>query len=112
MMNPDKTFLKTITPQLQTIIGVSLIKLLSTHPADEVYLGQSESVKWTMDSEPLKAFQKFDEKLRDIERRILHRNNDESLKNRSGPVKVPYKLLYPSSEAGLTGMGIPNSVSM
>ncbi|PWA36039.1 linoleate 9S-lipoxygenase A [Artemisia annua] len=110
--NPDNVFLQTITAQLQTLIGVSLIELLSRHPSEEVYLGQRECPEWTMDLEPLMAFEKFGKKLRDIESRIVQRNSDESLKNRVGPVKVPYTLLYPSSKEGLTGMGIPNSVSI
>lgn len=36
--NPDKAFLKTITAQLQTLIGISLIEILSRHSSDEVYL--------------------------------------------------------------------------
>lgn len=110
--NPDNVLLKTITAQLQALIGVSLIELLSRHPSDEVYLGQRECPEWTMDSEPLKAFEKFGKKLRDIEGRIVQRNTDDSLKNRVGAVEVPYTLLYPSSKEGLTGMGIPNSVSI
>lgn len=110
--NPDNVLLKTITAQLQALIGVSLIEILSRHPSDEVYLGQRECPEWTMDSEPLKAFEKFGKKLRDIEGRIVQRNTDESLKNRVGTVEVPYTLLYPSSKEGLTGMGIPNSVSI
>ncbi|GJU46365.1 probable linoleate 9S-lipoxygenase 5 [Tanacetum coccineum] len=110
--NPDNVFLKTITAQLQTLIGVSLIELLSRHPSEEVYLGQRECPEWTMDLEPLMAFEKFGKKLRDIEARIVQRNTDVSLKNRVGKVDVPYTLLYPSSKEGLTGMGIPNSVSI
>ncbi|KAL8253762.1 hypothetical protein R6Q59_031983 [Mikania micrantha] len=110
--NPDGVFLKTITAQLQALIGVSLIEILSRHPSDEVYLGQRESSEWIMDSEPLEAFEKFGMKLRNIEERIVKRNNDEALKNRVGAVKVPYTLLYPTSKEGLTGMGIPNSVSI
>ncbi|XP_071741645.1 probable linoleate 9S-lipoxygenase 5 isoform X1 [Rutidosis leptorrhynchoides] len=110
--NPDNVFLKTITAQLQALIGVSLIEILSRHASDELYLGQRECPEWTMDSEPLMAFEKFGNTLRDIEGRIVQRNTDESLKNRVGKVEVPYTLLYPSSNEGLTGMGIPNSVSM
>ncbi|XP_076947194.1 putative linoleate 9S-lipoxygenase 5 [Bidens hawaiensis] len=109
--NPDGVFLKTITAQLQALIGVSLIELLSRHTSDEVYLGQRESQEWTKDSVPLEAFEMFGKKLMNIEERIVKRNNDETLKNRVGPVKIPYTLLYPSSKEGLTGMGIPNSVS-
>jgi len=34
--NPDKVFSKTITTQLQTLVGVSLIEILSTHSSDEM----------------------------------------------------------------------------
>ncbi|MED6202318.1 Lox4p [Stylosanthes scabra] len=110
--NPDKVFLKTITAQFQTLLGISLIEILSRHSSDEVYLGQRDSPNWTSDLEPLEAFEKFGRKLAEIEKRIVSMNNDEKLKNRVGPVKVPYTLLYPTSEGGLTGKGIPNSVSI
>ncbi|KAF7805112.1 putative linoleate 9S-lipoxygenase 5 [Senna tora] len=110
--NPDKAFLKTITSQLQTVLGISLIEVLSRHTSDEVYLGQRDTPNWTTDAEPLEFFHKFGDKLRKIEEQIMSMNNDEKLKNRFGPVKMPYTLLYPSSEGGLTGMGIPNSVSI
>ncbi|KVF88366.1 Lipase/lipooxygenase, PLAT/LH2 [Cynara cardunculus var. scolymus] len=110
--NPDKVFLKTITPQLQMLLGIALIEILSRHSSDEVYLGQRECPEWTMDAEPLKAFEKFGKKLKETEERIVQMNNDERLKNRVGPVKMPYTLLYPTSKEGITGRGIPNSTSM
>ncbi|XP_059632514.1 probable linoleate 9S-lipoxygenase 5 [Cornus florida] len=115
--NPEVAFLKTITSQLQTLLGVSLIEMLSRHSADEVYLGQRDTSEWTTDAQPREAFERFGVKLVEIENRIMHRNNDERLKNRCGPVKVPYTLLYPnasdySGASGLTGKGIPNSVSI
>nr|XP_043622524.1 probable linoleate 9S-lipoxygenase 5 isoform X2 [Erigeron canadensis] len=108
----QKAFLKTVTPQLQSLLSVSLIEILSRHTSDEIYLGQRECPKWTMDAEPLLAFEKFGNKLKEIEQKIVKLNNDEKLKNRLGLVKIPYTLLYPSSEEGLTGRGIPNSVSI
>ena len=60
----------------------------------------------------LPSFEKFGRKLADIEEMIIERNGDERFKNRVGPVKIPYTLLYPTSEGGLTGKGIPNSVSI
>lgn len=110
--NPDKVFLKTITAQLQTLIGISLIEILSTHSSDEVYLGQRDTVHWTYDAEPLEAFERFGKKLREIEGKIVAMNDDVRLKNRVGVVKMPYTLLYPTGEGGLAGTGIPNSVSI
>ncbi|KAL9240808.1 hypothetical protein vseg_014986 [Gypsophila vaccaria] len=115
--NPEKAFLRTITAQFQTLLGVSLIEILSRHSSDEVYLGQRDTPEWTADAEPLAAFERFHSRLMDIEKKIVERNNDKSLKNRQGPVKVPYTLLYPNTSdysrvGGLTGKGIPNSVSI
>ncbi|CAI0466095.1 unnamed protein product, partial [Linum tenue] len=115
--DPELGYLKTITAQLQTLLGVSLIEILSRHSTDEIYLGQRESDEWTCDDEPLAAFKRFGERLKEIEKRITEMNENPALKNRVGPVKVPYTLLYPntsdySREGGLTGKGVPNSISI
>ncbi|XP_076912389.1 linoleate 9S-lipoxygenase 5-like [Bidens hawaiensis] len=115
--NPDKVFLETITSQLQTLLGVSLIEMLSRHSTDEIYLGQSESPYWTADASALEAFKRFGKTLEGIEGRIVQRNTDECFKNRNGPVKVPYTLLYPNTsddtrKGGLNVKGIPNSISI
>ncbi|WOK93052.1 hypothetical protein Cni_G01745 [Canna indica] len=110
--DPDKVFLKTITSQLQTILGVSLIEILSTHSSDEVYLGQRDSADWTADGRAVAAFEKFGVALKQIEEEIVVKNGDGRLRNRNGPVKVPYMLLFPTSEPGITAKGIPNSVSI
>ncbi|KAB1994824.1 hypothetical protein ES319_D13G124100v1 [Gossypium barbadense] len=115
--NPDLAFLKTITAQFQTLLGVSLIEVLSMHATDEIYLGQRDTAEWTIDDEPLATFERFGKKLVEIDSRIMETNNDIKLKNRVGSMKVPYTLLYPntsdySREGGLTGKGIPNSISI
>lgn len=115
--NPDGVLLKTITSQLQTILGVSLIEILSRHSSDEVYLGQRDTKEWTSDGKALEAFREFGERLVEIENKIINMNEDESFKNRNGPVEMPYTLLYPNTSdftrvGGLTGRGVPNSVSI
>ncbi|KAM1038759.1 hypothetical protein ACFX15_032730 [Malus domestica] len=110
--NPNKVFLETFAPHLETLLGMALIEVLSRHPADEVYLGRRETAAWTTDTYILQASEKLRKKLDEIEEKIRNMNNDEKLKNRIGPAKIPYTLMYPSSEAGLTGKGIPNSVSI
>ncbi|KHN20224.1 putative linoleate 9S-lipoxygenase 5 [Glycine soja] len=107
MANPDKAYLKTVTSQFLAVLGISLVEILSKHSSDEVYLGQRDTPDWTSDAEPLQAFEKFGKKLADIEERILRMNSDEKFRNRYGPVKMPYTLLYPTSKGGLTGMGFP-----
>ncbi|CAI9303356.1 unnamed protein product [Lactuca saligna] len=110
--NREKVFFKTITPHLQSLLGIALVELLSTHSSDEIYLGQRECSEWTLDEEPLKAFEKFGKKMKEIEDKIEKMNKDKRLKNRVGPVNVPFTLLYPTGEEGLKGKGIPNSTSI
>lgn len=112
----DGAFLKTITAQFQTLLGVSLIEMLSRHSTDEVYLGQRES-KWTADSRGVEAFERFTAELTGIERNITERNSDLALRNRTGLVQMPYTLLYPNTSddsrtGGLNVKGIPNSISI
>ncbi|KAH7665659.1 linoleate 9S-lipoxygenase protein [Dioscorea alata] len=110
--DPDKVFLKTVTSELQTLLGISLIEILSKHASDEVYLGKRDSEEWTSDEKALEAFRRFGTRLEEIEKEIVARNEDPNLKNRNGPVKMPYSLLYPTSDPGLTAKGVPNSVSI
>ncbi|AET01670.1 putative linoleate 9S-lipoxygenase [Medicago truncatula] len=109
----EKAYLRTITPLMETRVNMSVMEQLSSHVSDEQYIGHRiEGDLWTYDSEPVEAFKKFGKKLAEIEQKLIERNNDESLRNRNGPVKMPYTVLYPSSEPGLTFRGIPNSVSI
>ncbi|CAN6287139.1 unnamed protein product [Urochloa humidicola] len=116
----DKVYIRTITSQFQSILGISLIEILSKHSSDEVYLGQrAEPERWTSDAKALDAFKRFSSRLVKIESRIKTMNDNPVFKNRKGPVDMPYMLLYPNTSdvdgtkgEGLTGMGIPNSVSI
>jgi linoleate 9S-lipoxygenase len=116
----DKVYIHTITSQWQTILGISLIEILSKHASDEVYLGQrDEPERWTSDARALEAFKRFGSRLMEIEDRIVKMNGDPVFKNRTGPVNMPYMLLYPNTSdvdgkkgEGLTALGIPNSISI
>eukprot|EP01018_Ginkgo_biloba_P032634 Gb_15015 [translate_table: standard] len=115
--NGDAAFLKTVSNQFQTTLGIALIEILSRHSTDEVYLGQRTTNDWSDDKAVTRAFEGFGERLIEIEKNISKRNEQVELKNRSGPVRVPYTLLYPntsdlSHKGGMTGKGIPNSVSI
>ncbi|KAF3784586.1 putative linoleate 9S-lipoxygenase 5 [Nymphaea thermarum] len=116
--DPDSVFLKTITAQMQALLGISGIEILSRHPSDEVYLGQNIDKEWSGEEEALAAFRRFGDRLVYIENRIMQMNAEsDKWKNRNGPVRVPYTLLYPntsdlSAVGGLTGKGIPNSISI
>ena len=114
----DMVFIRTITSQFQTILGISLIEILSKHSSDEVYLGQRDTPEWTSDAKAQEAFRRFGTRLTEIESRVMTMNADPRLKNRNGPAKFPYTLLYPNTSdekgaaAGITAKGIPNSVSI
>ncbi|XP_051146673.1 probable linoleate 9S-lipoxygenase 5 [Andrographis paniculata] len=110
--DPEKVFFRTITARMQTLLGIALIELLSRHSTDEVYLGQRETPEWTADAKPKEDFEKFGKRLGEIEEKIERMNSEGKYGNRIGPVKLPYTLLLPTSEPGLTGRGIPNSTSM
>ncbi|KAF8664091.1 hypothetical protein HU200_055002 [Digitaria exilis] len=116
--DPEKVFLRTITSQFQALTGLTLLEILSSHSSDEVYLGQRDTPEWTSDGKALEAFRRFGERLVDIEKRVTAMNADPRLKNRNGPVKLPYTLLYPNTSdkkgdaAGITAKGIPNSISI
>lgn len=117
LRDPDKYYLQMIPDRFTTTLGIALIEVLSGHTADEVYLGQRASTAWTDDGEVLRMFEEFGENLRLVELKIDERNRNPRLKNRWGPARIPYTLLYPDTsntgtEKGVTGKGIPNSVSI
>ncbi|XP_037419033.1 linoleate 9S-lipoxygenase 1-like [Triticum dicoccoides] len=114
----ERAFIHTITSQIQTIIGISLLEVLSKHSSDELYLGQRDTPEWTSDPKALEVFKRFSERLVEIESKVVGMNHDPQLLNRNGPAKFPYMLLYPNTSdhkgaaAGLTAKGIPNSISI
>ncbi|XP_020218680.1 linoleate 9S-lipoxygenase 1 [Cajanus cajan] len=109
--HPQKAYLRTITAKYQALVDLSVIEILSRHASDEVYLGQRDN-NWTSDPRAIEAFKKFGKVLKEIEAKISERNKNPRLRNRNGPVQMPYTLLHPTSKEGLTCSGIPNSISI
>lgn len=114
ILNPQHTFLSSLPTQLQATKVMAIQDTLSTHSADEEYLGQVNLLhsQWINDHQVLKMFNKFSARLEEIEEIINERNKDAHLKNRSGAGVPPYELLLRSSGPGVTGRGIPNSISI
>lgn len=111
--NPEEYFLKAVSTRTQAVIVMSILEILSTHANDEEYLGQrTETPYWTSDERVLVAFKKFAAQLSEVEVNIGKRNRDASLINRRGEADLPYTLLSPFSSEGITGRGIPNSISI
>uniref|UniRef100_A0A0E0IE98 Lipoxygenase n=1 Tax=Oryza nivara TaxID=4536 RepID=A0A0E0IE98_ORYNI len=76
------------------------------------YLGGEQTRPWNSDAAVQAAYAGFTARLKEIEGVIDGRNKDRKLKNRCGAGILPYQLMKPFSDAGVTGMGIPNSTSI
>ncbi|KAK1375898.1 Lipoxygenase [Heracleum sosnowskyi] len=111
--DPEKYFLASIPSMLQATKYMAVVDTLSTHSADEEYIGERSNPSiWSGDAEIIEAFYKFSSKIGQIEKEIEERNRDPKLKNRCGAGVLPYELLTPSSGPGATGRGIPNSTTI
>ncbi|PKI74264.1 hypothetical protein CRG98_005321 [Punica granatum] len=92
---------------------MAVVDTLSTHSPDEEYLGERQQPSiWSGDPEIIEAFYEFSAEIGQIEKEIERRNSDPKLKNRCGAGVLPYELLAPSSEPGVTCRGVPNSISI
>ncbi|KAJ1407082.1 PLAT/LH2 domain [Sesbania bispinosa] len=109
---PSKVFLNALPSVLQASKYMAVVDTLSTHSPDEEYLGERQQPSiWSGDPEIVEAFYEFSAQIRQIEKVIDSRNSDRTLRNRCGAGVLPYELLAPSSEPGVTCRGVPNSVS-
>ncbi|XP_061342874.1 linoleate 13S-lipoxygenase 3-1, chloroplastic-like [Gastrolobium bilobum] len=112
LADPQKYFLNALPSLLQATKFMAVVDTLSTHSPDEEYLGERQQPSiWSGDAEIIEAFYDFSAKIRQIEKVIDSRNCDRTLRNRCGAGVLPYELLAPSSEPGVTCRGVPNSVS-
>ncbi|EYU46317.1 hypothetical protein ABFS82_04G054000 [Erythranthe guttata] len=112
MERPEEFLLKSFPSQIQATTIMAIIDVLSTHSPDEEYIGEKIQPYWADDRVITAAFEQFNGKMKEIEGIIDGRNADTNLRNRAGAGVVPYQLLKPFSEPGVTGKGVPNSVSI
>lgn len=112
LADPQKYFLNALPSLLQATKYMAIVDTLSTHSSDEEYIGERQQPSiWTGDAEIVDAFFGFSAEIRQVEKEIENRNSDRTLRNRCGAGVLPYELLAPSSEPGVTCRGVPNSVS-
>ncbi|CAK7339258.1 unnamed protein product [Dovyalis caffra] len=109
---PEEILLKTFPSQLQALKVMSTLSVLSEHSPDEEYLGKKIEPVWAEDPVITSAFDKFHGSLNKLESTIATRNADENLFNRHGAGVMPYELLIPFSGKGITGTGVPYSISI
>ncbi|KAK9170111.1 hypothetical protein Syun_002251 [Stephania yunnanensis] len=91
---------------------MAILDVLSSHSPDEEYLGGQSEPAWAADPVIKAAYERYAGRLLELEGIIDARNVDPKLLNRTGDGVVPYQLLKPSSKSGVTGMGVPNSISI
>ncbi|KAJ7980723.1 Lipoxygenase [Quillaja saponaria] len=109
---PETALLQCFPSQLQATKVMAVLDILSNHSPDEEYLGEKMEPSWAEDPTIKLAFERFNERLKKLERIIDKRNKNEKLKNRNGAGVMPYELLKPFSKPGVTGKGIPYSISI
>ncbi|CAJ2668648.1 unnamed protein product [Trifolium pratense] len=109
---PEQTLLECFPSQIQATLVMTILNLLSYHSPDEEYLGQLIEPSWTENPTIKVAFEKFNGRLKEIEGIIDSRNANSDLKNRNGAGIVPYELMKPFSGPGVTGKGVPYSISI
>ncbi|XP_042514345.1 linoleate 13S-lipoxygenase 2-1, chloroplastic-like [Macadamia integrifolia] len=112
MENPSLAYLQSLPTQIQATTGMVVVDVLSSHSIDEEYIGEKMEASWAENPVTKAAFEKFHERIKDIEGIIKDRNMDLKLKNRTGAGIMPYQLLKPFSNPGLTGMGVANSITI
>lgn len=118
LRDPDKFYFNTLPTRSEMTLSIALVEVLSRYMSDDANLGQELSPKWIDDQRIHQSFKKFAHELKEVEKKIRERNGDPKLKNRQGPANIEYELLYPGtssnkgSDGGITGRGIPNSISV
>ncbi|KAG6543880.1 hypothetical protein Mapa_014720 [Marchantia paleacea] len=113
LFNFERYMLRTSSSPQQAVSIMTTMMVLSNHADDEEYIGQRNETNWTSDPRVKAVFDKYAQQVRDIERKIEQRNADPQLQNRRGALKTPgYTLMYPTSGRGLTGKGVPWSISI
>ncbi|KAE8700272.1 Linoleate 13S-lipoxygenase 2-1 [Hibiscus syriacus] len=109
---PEALLLECFPSQIQAATVMAILDVLSKHSPDEEYLGEKSELAWADNPVIKAAFEKFNGRLMELEGIIDERNANQDLKNRNGAGIVPYEFLKPFSEPGVTGKGVPYSISI
>ncbi|XP_034202485.1 linoleate 13S-lipoxygenase 2-1, chloroplastic-like [Prunus dulcis] len=112
LKKPEMALLMCFPSQIQATKVMAVLDVLSNHSPDEEYLGEKLESSWAENPVINAAFERFNGNLKRLEGIIDERNTNLKLKNRVGAGVVPYELLKPFSAPGVTGMGVPNSISI
>ncbi|XP_033515786.1 lipoxygenase 6, chloroplastic-like [Nicotiana tomentosiformis] len=114
LLDPEQMFLSSLPTQFQATKLLAVQDAVSTHSPDEEYLPQLQQLHSFLnnDQQVIEMYERFSARLVEIEQTIKERNEDATLINRCGAGTAPYELLIPSSLGpGVTGRGVPNSIT-
>lgn len=111
----EKVVLSYLAGPVDYATVLAVIEVLSKHDDKEAYLGNPDP--WITkvgerESAAVERYQRFAKDLKVLEAAIKGRNKDSKKVNRTGDFVVPYTLLIPASEGGITRRGVPNSISI
>nr|GLL43392.1 linoleate 13S-lipoxygenase 2-1, chloroplastic [Ipomoea trifida] len=109
---PEDALLRCFPSQIQATTVMAILDVLSNHSPDEEYIGAAPEPYWVEEPIINAAFERFSGRLKELEGIIDARNADRNLRNRSGAGILPYELIKPYSGPGVTGKGVPNSISI
>ncbi|XP_021753065.1 linoleate 13S-lipoxygenase 2-1, chloroplastic-like [Chenopodium quinoa] len=109
---PEDALLRCFPSPTQATKVMLTLDTLSAHSPDEEYLGAKPEPSWNDEPKIKDAFETFDSKLKALEDEIDKRNGNKDFKNRNGVGVVPYEFFKRQSECGITGKGVPNSISI
>ncbi|KAM1158116.1 hypothetical protein FF1_028650 [Malus domestica] len=112
LRKPEMALQMCFPTQVQATKVMAVLDVLSNHSPDEEYIGENMEPSWAENPVIKAAFERFNGNLKKIGGIIDGRNTNLNLKNRVGAGVVPYELLKPFSTPGVTGMGIPYSISI
>ncbi|GMJ15549.1 ARABIODOPSIS THALIANA LIPOXYGENASE 2, lipoxygenase 2 [Hibiscus trionum] len=110
--NPEAVLFECFPSQMQAARVMAVWDVLSSHSPDEEYIGATIEPSWAENSDIKAAFERFHGRLEELERVVDQRNGYRNLKNRCGAGIVAYEFLKPFSEPGVTGKGVPSSISI
>ncbi|XP_020577225.1 putative lipoxygenase 5 isoform X2 [Phalaenopsis equestris] len=111
LADPHRYYLSAMPELTKATAFMTVIDTLSTHSADEEYLGERRE-GWTGDGRAVSVFKEFAGEIRRAEEEIERRNRDPAMRNRCGAGVLAYELMKPSSPPGITCRGVPNSCSI
>ncbi|XP_040256640.2 linoleate 9S-lipoxygenase-like [Aegilops tauschii subsp. strangulata] len=109
----EAEFLGHITPRNEAFGLMALTMSPPVKPGEPLMGERPDTERWTSEQRAAKALLEFNAKLDAVAEAIKKRNADGALRNRNGPVEVPYTLLAPRADPAAPHVGgIPNSIAV